>query len=120
MASRCCDGNNRLVMSNDVNTSITDYPPITAYLLLIIGCTDPRPKAVAGSGNGGAGRPRVRSVWPRVDPAVIMLTTAGAPGGLHGDEWCLLGRKPEWWVAQDSLQTMHPYFYPYSHYCSHL
>ena len=36
---------------------------------------------------GGSGR----SVWPRVDPAVIMLTTAGLD-----EEWCLLGRKPEW------------------------
>ena len=32
-----------------------------------------------------------RSEWPRVDPAVIMLTVAGPE-----DEWCLLGRKPEW------------------------
>ena len=43
-----------------------------------------------GGPAGGASRPK--SVWPRVDPAVIMLTTAG-----EEDEWCLLGRKPDWW-----------------------
>jgi NADH pyrophosphatase NudC (nudix superfamily) len=54
-----------------------------------------------------------RTVWPRIDPAVIMLTTTGrqhlpptTPGTpafcpasgapLCMDEWCLLGRKPSW------------------------
>ncbi|KAG1662836.1 hypothetical protein FOA52_010627 [Chlamydomonas sp. UWO 241] len=52
-----------------------------------------------------------RTIWPRVDPAVIMLTTTGRqipppPGTaafcpasgapLNANEWCLLGRKPAW------------------------
>ncbi|GAX75261.1 hypothetical protein CEUSTIGMA_g2706.t1 [Chlamydomonas eustigma] len=44
--------------------------------------------------NGGFARKAPgsrRSVWPRIDPAVIMLVTAGS-----NNEWCLLGRKPDW------------------------
>jgi NADH pyrophosphatase NudC (nudix superfamily) len=40
---------------------------------------------------GTKGRGRSRSVWPRIDPAVIMLCTHGPK-----DDWCLLGRKAEW------------------------
>ena len=50
--------------------------------------------------SGGGGGRRARSTRPRVDPAVLVLTTAAPPAG---PAWALLGRKPTWPPRRYSL-----------------